>query len=54
MNWETGINIHTTVRRTERCGKLLYNRQLSSELCGDLEGWIRCGWEAQEEGYVCI
>ena len=43
----------TAIKQTAH-EKLLYNRELSSVLCDDLEGreW-GVGWR-QEEGYMCI
>ena len=48
MNWEIRFDIDTPCGKERASGKLVYHKELSSVLCGDLEGWG--GGEAQKGG----
>ena len=49
MSWEIRIDIHTLLRIKQIASGEPASRELSSVLCGDLEGWD-CWWGAVLEG----
>ena len=56
MNHESGIDIYTLLCVQETVsGRLIYDRELSSVLCDDPEGWDAEGRrEAQERRDICM
>ena len=57
LNWETEIDMYTTVCEITSGEKLLCGVGSSAALCGDLEGWECGGWlgaRSKRNRDICI